>query len=284
VSEQDYQEDIECIIIDDCGQDDSLNLVEDYLQCYKGPIQFRIIRHEHNRGLAAARNTGVENANGDFIMHLDSDDWLATNAVSLLVRKQIDTEADIVSGAAIAHYVGYDKNLLEPDYKKPLDMVHNTIKMTLDHVLWRRLIRKSLYTDNHIKAIEGVNIGEDHHTLPRLAFFAKKIAKIDNVVYHYNCMNQNSYMGSSQNRLSIQRYFNDKQSIGILKEFFLDKDISISDELNAIERDFFKRMRRLAISLNDKENYMIICRDQNKIPLYMLWRTKYRVLKFIKGQ
>jgi glycosyltransferase involved in cell wall biosynthesis len=283
VSDQDYQGDIECILIDDCGQDDSLNLAVDYLLCYKGPIQFRIIRHEHNRGLAAARNTGIENAKGDFIMHLDSDDWLENNAVSLLIKKQVETDADITSGAAVAHYDGYNKNLFEPDYKNNIEMVHNTIKMTLDHVLWRRLIRKSLYTDNHIMAIEGINIGEDHHTLPRLAFFAKRIAKIDDIVYHYNCMNQNSYMGRIQKRLSVQRYLNDKQSISVLKDFFSNKDTLVRKELDDIEDDFFKRMKCLAIALNDKESYMMICKDQNINSCYILRRIKYKFLEFIKG-
>ena len=55
-------------------------------QTYREHI--RIISHEKNRGLAAARNTCVDNCQTDFLMHVDSDDYLEKKAVELLVKKQ----------------------------------------------------------------------------------------------------------------------------------------------------------------------------------------------------
>ena len=57
---QSWQDNLECILVDDCGKDNSMQLVEERLQTYKGKIDFRIIRHQHNRGLSAARNTGID--------------------------------------------------------------------------------------------------------------------------------------------------------------------------------------------------------------------------------
>mgnify|MGYP002523974151 FL=1 len=71
---QTWQEPLECILVDDCGTDDSMAVVERTLQDYQGPVDFRIVRHEHNRGLSAARNTGLDNATGDYVYFLDSDD------------------------------------------------------------------------------------------------------------------------------------------------------------------------------------------------------------------
>ena len=208
VATQTYQGPMECIIVDDCGTDDSASMAKDFIHQYNGPIEFRIIRHDRNRGLAAARNTAVAAAHGEFLIHLDSDDWLEPSCVSTLVAKQMDTGADIVSGAALQHTNDGDLLLLEPEYATPMEMVRNTIELTLDHVIWRRLIRISLYADNHVKAHEGVNIGEDHHTLPRLAFYAKSVAKTDEVVYHYNCLNPNSYMSARTQRFNLKRYHN----------------------------------------------------------------------------
>lgn len=53
---------IECIIVDDCGTDDSMQKVESFITNYQGPITFKILHHEHNRGLSAARNTGIDAA------------------------------------------------------------------------------------------------------------------------------------------------------------------------------------------------------------------------------
>lgn len=272
---QTYKGDVECVIVDDCGSDCSIELAKTFINSNRSHVSFRIIRHEHNRGLAAARNTGVECSNGSFVIHLDSDDWLSHDAIELLVNKQRETNADIVSGNAIAHYDGFDKILAEPDYENSMDMVYKTIQMTLDHVIWRRLIRKSLYVDNCIKAEEGVNIGEDHHTLPRLAYYAKSIAKVDAVIYHYNCMNPNSYMQSSKERISQKRYRNDIRSIQILKDFFSGIEPIIVKELDSIEKKFEQSMRYWAVSSGDRIGYRFLCEEQGLPAEYYKYRIRY---------
>lgn len=60
IAAQTYKGDIECIFVDDCGQDDSVAVLEKLIAEYKGPIQFSIVHHEHNKGLSGARNTASE--------------------------------------------------------------------------------------------------------------------------------------------------------------------------------------------------------------------------------
>ena len=192
VESQTYAGPLECIVIDDCGNDGSMSLVEKFIADYNGHINFRIIHHKYNRGLAAARNTAVADAKGDFVFHLDSDDWLEPTAIEHLVLKQQETDADIVSGQALKHTQYGTSILKDPEYKLPRDMVNSMIEKTIVHVIWRRLIRRTLYTDNDIKTVEGVNVGEDYCTIPKLAYFAKKVSTLDEIVYHYNCLNPNS--------------------------------------------------------------------------------------------
>ena len=78
--------DIECILVDDCGKDRSMEIVRQIVADYQGPIQFVLLAHEHNRGLSAARNTGIDAATGDYILFVDSDDWLLANAISKFVN------------------------------------------------------------------------------------------------------------------------------------------------------------------------------------------------------
>ena len=66
---------LECIIVDDATQDDSIVKCEQLIAAYKGPIRFRILHHGQNRGLSAARNTGTKVATGDYLYYLDSDDY-----------------------------------------------------------------------------------------------------------------------------------------------------------------------------------------------------------------
>lgn len=261
VIEQTYRGPLECILVDDCGNDNSISLVKKFLDSYSGNVKFRILHHDHNRGLAAARNTAVENAEGDFVFHLDSDDWLESTAIEHLLNLYCQTGADIVSGNALKHTDLGEFLLKEPYYKSPIDMVHNTIEMNLDHVIWRRLIKRSLYIDNNISAVEGVDVGEDHHTLPRLAFYATKVVTLDEVVYHYNCTNPNSYMSVKTDKVNLKCYKSDMASIDILQIFFNKKDAYCESRLKRIKKRFGLIMLRQACNLNDVLAYRVISKD-----------------------
>ena len=96
--EQTYNN-LEYIFVDDCTPDNSIAILKRVMEEYpmrKG--QVRILRHERNRGIAAARNTALDAAQGSFLSHVDSDDYLARDAIRLLVNKQVETGADIVTG------------------------------------------------------------------------------------------------------------------------------------------------------------------------------------------
>ena len=73
--------DLEVILIDDCGQDNSMEIVHNFVESHPQPFPIRILYHKQNRGLSAARNTGISAAEGDFIYFLDSDDTIASNCI-----------------------------------------------------------------------------------------------------------------------------------------------------------------------------------------------------------
>lgn len=89
---QDF-EDFECIAVDDCSTDNTMQVVEQYTDS-----RLRIIRHEYNRGLSAARNSGLEVAEGEWIFFLDSDDVLPAGALSSLIEAT-DEQTQWVQGA-----------------------------------------------------------------------------------------------------------------------------------------------------------------------------------------
>lgn len=98
VMRQTYQGAIECILVDDCGTDKSIAVAEQLIADYHGPIEFRILHHEHNRGLSAARNTGTDVATGDYIYYLDSDDYISDDCLEVLAEPLKLKEYDMVLG------------------------------------------------------------------------------------------------------------------------------------------------------------------------------------------
>lgn len=98
VMRQTYKGEIECILVDDCGKDNSIAIAEQLIADYKGSIVFHILHHEHNRGLSAARNTGTDAATGDYIYYLDSDDYISDDCIETLVVPLQKKWFDVVIG------------------------------------------------------------------------------------------------------------------------------------------------------------------------------------------
>lgn len=84
VMRQTCEHTLECILVDDCGTDDSMMVVEQMLDTYQGPVTFQVVHHKQNRGLSAARNTGLSQVTGDYVCFLDSDDEMTQDSISLL--------------------------------------------------------------------------------------------------------------------------------------------------------------------------------------------------------
>lgn len=259
-------ENIEYIFVDDCSRDKSVDILLNIID--ENPDKLvKIIRHKNNRGLAAARNTAIEAAHGEFIMHVDSDDWIENNAVELLIHMQHETGADIVSGLAMCHTNEGDWILCEPGYNSGIEMAKQMVEIELYHTIWRRVIRRSLYIDNNIRAIEGRNIGEDHYTLPRLAWFANQVAKVNQVIYHYNCLNSESYMRKEDvNRhFNFSKYTSDKFALDYLSSFFIDKDAAIAERIKEINVRFCIYWKTLAVKCRDWNAYRIVCDDDSTV-------------------
>lgn len=91
VIDQDY-DNIEFILVDDCGGDDSINIAEKLLiESTRSGLSYKILRHEGNCGVSAARNTAMLAATGDYIFCLDSDDKLMEQCITVLLAKAVST-------------------------------------------------------------------------------------------------------------------------------------------------------------------------------------------------
>lgn len=210
-------ENCEFIFINDCTKDESITLLKEVMQKFPHRIKnVKIINHEINKGLACARNTGVECATGEFIMHVDSDDTIESNTVELCVKKAIENDSDAVifgirhikrTGNVIEH-VKVPKN--HCDYIKRLITRKALVCMCCG------LYKRSLYVDNNVWAIPGLNMGEDYSTKPRLLYYAKKVVALDLPLYVYNHLNEYSYTKD----FNIKSIDNLQWAIEVLTSFF----------------------------------------------------------------
>ncbi|MBE6229432.1 MAG: glycosyltransferase family 2 protein [Bacteroidales bacterium] len=183
--EQTYS-DIEYIFVDDCTKDNSIKILETTLEKY--PLRSsktNIIRHEANKGLSAARNSGLLHSTGDYIVHVDSDDYIENDFIEQCVDKIIKTDADIVFTDRHFVYANIIKESHLCTYYDIREWRNALLSGRFPHAVWGCLIRKSLYTENNILSIEGLHQGEDFAVMCRLAYYVKKIDIVRKPLYNY---------------------------------------------------------------------------------------------------
>ncbi len=226
--EQTY-DNIEYVFVNDCTKDRSVELLRRVASSYEERAgQIRIISHEKNKGLAAARATAIRNSKGRFLLHVDSDDYLEETAVEKLVKKQNQTQADIV----LCDYDEIRKDAVisrRRDYCACRETyLKNLLSFVYEHFVWGVLIDAKIQRERDICPKEGVNIGEDFLVLPLLVYYASRVVKCDEVLYHYNRQNETSLTVTfANNQLS-----RDFMSLDELERCFQDKPRKYQDCIN----------------------------------------------------
>ena len=90
---------IEILILDDCGADGSIDIVERLKTEHHRGSDIHIIKHEQNKGVAASRNKIIDEASGDYLYFMDSDDVIAENAIELMMQHVHQYDTEIVFGS-----------------------------------------------------------------------------------------------------------------------------------------------------------------------------------------
>lgn len=175
---------IEIVVVDDCGQDRSVEIVEQY--CERHP-NIRLIRHDRNRGLMTTRRDGYMAATGDFIVFLDSDDALPSDALATLMATEMLTDADIVLGDLLKLYVNGRTerrvgSLEQPS--APTDVLAALIDDKIIHSLCGKLFKRSLFSGS-LLSFDQLTILEDGCLLYQLVARASTVASVNAMVYNY---------------------------------------------------------------------------------------------------
>ena len=197
---QTMTERVEFIFVNDCTTDRSMELLADIIGDYPQlSSRVIIINHPRNRGLAAARLTGLEVARGEYILNLDSDDFFEPDMLESMLQAALAANADVVvsdffwslrSGEVYQPCTLHDsKEAILKSIIAPWKYDNKSIFQSL----WNKLIKKSIYTDYNIKPIEGINHGEDFIVTSQILYHATVVTKVDRAFVHYNKQNLGAY-------------------------------------------------------------------------------------------
>ena len=185
---------MEFIFVNDASTDNSMQILNEVLEYYPNrKEQVHIMQHSENKGLAAARTTALQNAHGDYLLHVDSDDWLELDMVEKMYQSAIYNNADIVCCGINLEY----PNMTKKECYSKMDDISNFLGIKyleggIYSSLCNKLIRRELYINNNILPYENIQMWEDLGQTFRLRFYASKIICLKECLYHYNKMNINS--------------------------------------------------------------------------------------------
>lgn len=200
-------QDIECILVDDCGTDNSVEIAQHYINNYYGKILFRFIHHKKNQGLSGARNTGIQEATSEWLYFLDGDDSIIPDCLTILFALQKKyPDADFVQGNLLNEDGGkshYGFNHI-PEYCNTPTTIEDLMLRRVITSAWNRLIRRSLLIENNIY----FPIGMIHEDMYWIYFLSKYVhaAAFTNIGTYIYFTNEDSIMTSANQSTRIKRF------------------------------------------------------------------------------
>ncbi|MBD5330840.1 MAG: glycosyltransferase [Bacteroides sp.] len=273
---------VEFIFVNDCTKDRSIELLSACIECYPQlRSQIRIINHLKNRGLAATRQTGFDAARGEYILHLDSDDYFEPDMLDVMYEAALAKDADVVVSDYFFSFRKVEKLCECPLYDNKVNLLKSIIapwrygNKTIGSNVWNKLTKRSIYKKHNITSIEGINVGEDLIITIQTLYYANVITKVDRAFVHYNQQNIVSYSHDKSASNTRQRL----GAIEIAANFLSKRGIACDEEFD--ERRFIDKL--LAIANCDRDSvlkfltvYPWLDYEKHKHLVAPYWRLPYK--------
>lgn len=233
---------LEIILVDDCGEDDSISIAETILKNSERKVNYRIEYHNVNRGLSATRNTGLDVAKGKYVYFLDSDDWLPEDALMVLAETAEKDASQCIVGE-YADCRDTTGEALSVPYKY-METCHHLIKEELIErfvnkeipiTAWNKLVEREFMLSNNLYFETGI-YHEDCLWTFRLMSLLTSLSIVSQVTYCYS-INPDGIMklsdrGKMQRRIESSIVVLDKmhETVDMLQGEIREKMLMYVDE------------------------------------------------------
>jgi glycosyltransferase involved in cell wall biosynthesis len=183
--------DFELILVDDCSTDGSPAICDEYA---RKDARVKVIHNAQNQGSSKARKTGLDAASGDYVLFVDSDDWVESDMLEAMYGKAADENLDMVY---CGFYYNTDTEQTEayiPEFSDKIEMLkHMLTTGKFPVTVWNKLTKREIYQ----KVIfPTVSIGEDKQINVQIMYYSE-IGGINKSLYHYY-YNTNSLVHSAE--------------------------------------------------------------------------------------
>lgn len=211
--------DFELLLIDDGSTDSSGKICDEYAE---KDNRIRVF-HKENGGVASARQFGIEQAVGKYSIHADGDDWTESLMLEKMYNRIVETNADVVIADFYQDARDKSKYISQTTRKtSSLDILIEILKGNLFGALWNKLILHSLYKENNIHFVPGINYCEDVLVLSQIFLLKTKVVFLHNAFYHYDQQNLNSITRNYTRQTFYARQKFVKELMNLLPVSFAD--------------------------------------------------------------
>lgn len=275
--EQDF-DNIEYIFVNDCTPDNSIAILQELIEKYpKRKPHIKIIHHEQNKGLGAARKTGILNASGEYILHIDSDDWCELDMVSSMYYCATQNNATIVYCDFDLAFSGEEQHLQQITISKADDMIKAVLLGDLHGSLANKLIARCLYKKLRLIKDYNLSLYEDKLMLLEILLNlnpSDTVQHLNKAFYHYRQDN----LASLSNK-----QFSDKSAQDVIKGIqFLsavfDKMHALPQYQNELNATILYMKKIFACNRNYRKYWYQLCPEVNQVKYVLMYRG-YGVLK-----
>lgn len=241
---------VEYLFIDDRSPDKSIDVLKEVLEIYPHRhLGVKFITHPLNKGLPAARNSGLSKATGEYVFHCDSDDYLERDALEIFYNKAKEADADIVWSDWYLTYAEKERYMKQPSHSSAQEALFSILSGGMKFNVWNKLVRRQLYVENDITFPEGYNMGEDM-TMILLFSVAKKVAYIPRALYHYVRTNEHAYTRQRTLKQFLDVQYNAERVISFIQHK------SIHDIPNLYLNNFKLNVKYPLLTTGIKEDYL----------------------------
>ncbi len=265
---------IEIILVDDGSKDNSYEICKEYAE-KDGRIK---LIHKENGGLSDARNVGIENATGEYITLLDSDDWFSYNFCEIMLKEIKEQSADIVMCEMEPVYTDDYSFNIPNDYTKQnysnLEALEK-FEDTLHVVAQAKLYKREMFNELRYKVGK---IHEDEFMFHRMLFQAKKICCLNLKLYAYR-QRENSITTS---KFNVKR-LHGVEALEDRIEFYEEKELTnLKNKTEAIYMFLMKKYIKVLneSDIEEKEKYIKELEVKLKDYYRKCKKTKYLSFKF----
>lgn len=178
--------DFELLLINDGSKDGSGVICDEY-----AVMDSRVrVFHKENGGVSSARNLGIENAHGEWVAFVDSDDWIEPRMLELMNEKTTMHEVELVYCDMNMVY----KNKVERCHSAEYDTNKEHLLQNYMSTIWTCLVlfltKRSVFDRYMLKSPTNISYCEDFWLSIRLMYYAKKVSKVPIPLYNYDRTNE----------------------------------------------------------------------------------------------